>query len=113
MARDTKIRVKDAERRAYATARLIELWGSSSRRLFGRETYSRSGMSRRVECWLVIGGDLVRVDFHIAAAWGYGISKTGGIKMGGCGFSGLSTAADCLGQSVGASGPDRVRFTNI
>ncbi len=48
---------------------------------------SRSGMSRHIKCYIVDGGKIQNITWHISRVLGYSIDRDdGGLKVSGCGM---------------------------
>ena len=60
-------------------------------------------MNRRVQLFIVNGGELVNITYHSAAAlgWGYKDGYNGGISVSGCGMDMLFHTIDCLSYAMG------------
>lgn len=50
------------------------------------DTVARSGMSRTIDFYAIVGGDMVCINYHIATVLDYKRNGRGALKVSGCGM---------------------------
>jgi hypothetical protein len=71
-----------------ATAKLQELCPEGTTVYCIIRSVSRSGMSRRIDCYVVNSGELIWISGYMAYAMGLSLGKNhDGLRVGGCGMN--------------------------